>query len=101
MVETELRAGAPASEFHRQYDDIHLPEILAIDGFVAARRYRPAGHSGPFLAIYDIEADDLEAVRQALARAIEAGSLTTPDGVADDPAPRVRFFEQIAERTAP
>lgn len=99
VVETELAAGASAAEFHRQYDHVHLPEMLAIEGFVAARRFEPVDGSPAFLAIYEIDAEDIDAVRRRLAEAIRAGSLTTPAGVSDDPPPRVRFFRQLGEGT--
>src|SRR5690606_35749704 len=43
------------------YDGTHIPELLAVPGFVSARRYRLVGDDGApeYLAIYDIEADDL------------------------------------------
>jgi hypothetical protein len=62
-------------EFNRWYDDIHLADVLAVDGFVAARRFEavPSVHGEiadrRYLAIYEIEADDLDAVQQALSRA--------------------------------
>ncbi len=52
--------GADA-EFHRWYDEVHIPDIFnKIGGIVAARRYRraevPANHDCPFgyMALYDI-----------------------------------------------
>ena len=30
-------------EFNRWYNEIHLPDILAIEGFVGARRYKLSG----------------------------------------------------------
>ncbi len=96
VVETHLSSPELADEYHRQYNDIHLKEIVSIEGFVAARRFEPWGHEGPFLAIYEIEADDLDAVRARLAEATKAGRLTTPVGVSTDPPPTVRYFQEIA-----
>ncbi|MFC6564742.1 DUF4286 family protein [Actinoplanes utahensis] len=51
-------------EFAEWYDGIHLAEVLALPGFVSARRYAaPAGPDGRrrFLAIYTIATGDIEA----------------------------------------
>jgi len=52
-------------EFNRWYEDTHLPEVLQVPGFVAGRRYAltgPGAADGPrFLAVYEIETDDLAA----------------------------------------
>lgn len=69
-------------EFNRWYDTIHVPDILAIDGFSAAQRFRLAG-PGPnvqaaqgaepavaqYLAMYEMESDD---TRPAMKRLNEA-----------------------------
>jgi hypothetical protein len=62
-------------EFNDWYDEVHLREVLAVPGFVGARRFRAvpsvrgALPDQPYLAIYEIEADDLDAVQQALTAA--------------------------------
>jgi hypothetical protein len=99
FVETWLSSPELADEFNRQYNEIHIKEMLDIDGYVGARRFEPLGHEGGYIAIYDIEADDLEAVQARLAETRAAGTLTTPTGVARDPAPVVRFFKEIASFT--
>jgi hypothetical protein len=59
-------------EFNAWYDEVHLPDVLAVEGFVSARRFRaaPSVHGElpehPFLAIYEIEADDLAGALLAL-----------------------------------
>jgi hypothetical protein len=100
MVETHLSSPEQAAEFHRVYDEVHLKEILGFDGFVQARRYEPWGHEGGYVAIYDIEAEDLEAARKGLAQKMGTGELTTPPGVSMDPPPVVRYFREIAREPA-
>jgi len=54
-------------EFNRWYDEQHLADVLDIPGFVSARRYRivDSRYQGEalllwrYLAIYEIECDDL------------------------------------------
>ncbi|ORA26296.1 DUF4286 family protein [Mycobacterium aquaticum] len=37
------------------YDNVHLPDLLSVPGFVSAVRYRQLGTEGHYLAIYEIE----------------------------------------------
>lgn len=58
--------------YNAWYDDVHLVDVLNVPGFVAARRFAalPSVHgelpSARYLAIYEIDADDLDAVQRAL-----------------------------------
>jgi hypothetical protein len=98
IVETRLSSPELEAEFHRVYDEVHIKEMLGFDGFVAARRYAPWGHEGGFVAIYEIEAEDIEAARQALTAQMGTGQLTTPPGVSTDPPPVVHFFREISRQ---
>jgi hypothetical protein len=59
---------------------VHLPDVLAISGFVAARRYvaEPSVHGElppqRYAAIYEMQGDDLDALQRALSEA--AASMT-------------------------
>ncbi|MBC2864995.1 DUF4286 family protein [Streptomyces mexicanus] len=51
-------------KFDRWTEDVHIPEVLAVDGFVAAQRYELAGPQrsaapGPFrfMVMYEIDGD--------------------------------------------
>ena len=49
-------------EFNDWYNNVHLPDILETPGFVRAMRYEntnPAEGQGKFIAMYEIETDDL------------------------------------------
>lgn len=97
-------------EFDRWYSEVHLPEILRLGPFVAARRFRfaPAAASSPrpdlpYLAIYEIEAGRLREAQVALAEALEASRLAVAHGEtpvlatsdALDPDRKVAWFEEI------
>ena len=62
-------------EFNDWYDRVHLPDVLAVSGFVAARRYvaEPSVHGElpvqRYAAIYEMEGDDLDALHRALSEA--------------------------------
>jgi hypothetical protein len=86
-------------EFNRWYDDTHLPEMLQVPGFVAGRRYTLAGPraaAGPrFLAVYEIETEDLAATLAALGAA--ARMMTVSDAM-DQPATVTDLYEVLGER---
>ena len=99
VVESYPASPEQAAEYHEWYNETHMPQILEVDGFVAARRFAPMGEDGPFVAIYEIEADDLEAARARLTEATKSGRTTLPVGVRMDPPPVVRYYEEIASVT--
>ena len=96
IVESGPVDPAQDAEFNEWYDNTHLPEVRAVPGFVSGQRYRahtpdgaPApGH--PYLAIYEIEADDFGDALAAL-RARRSPS----DLVGMNPPPVVRLYELI------
>jgi hypothetical protein len=54
--------------YHRWYDEVHLKEFLAsVEGVVLARRFTPRNPDDPFITIYEIDADDLDAVVERMA----------------------------------
>lgn len=46
-------------EFHRWYEEEHLPERMAIPGFLSARRYRAVEGEPRYLALYELESADV------------------------------------------
>jgi hypothetical protein len=71
IVETNPSENAD-DEFNRWYDEVHIPELLEIDGFVDAKRFILAdaqmGRSRPdqrYLALYEIEAETAQAALDA------------------------------------
>lgn len=94
-VETQLQSPDLADAYHQWYNEVHLEEIVAVDGFLSARRFEPAGHEGPFIAIYEIDAEDIEVARKRVSEALASGS--RPVGVVMDPPPVVRYYREIAE----
>lgn len=67
--------------FNEWYDTIHVPDILSVEGFTAARRYQLAG-PGPkvntrngeavanYLAMYEIEDEDPRSAMERLGKAV-------------------------------
>lgn len=61
-VESNCCDPSREKEFNDWYDNIHLPDILETPGFIRAVRYEntsPAEGQGKFIAMYEIETDDL------------------------------------------
>lgn len=60
-------------EFNHWYDDVHLGDVLKVPGVIGAERYRfRSGGTWKYLAIYELDCDDPEAVEKELQR--RAGS---------------------------
>ncbi|RYH61456.1 MAG: hypothetical protein EON54_10110 [Alcaligenaceae bacterium] len=98
-VETRPSAPEREADFHTWYDKIHLPEVVALNSFTSARRLSPVDDDGPFVAIYEIEADDLQAVVDNMLEAYAKGDLRMSDSVQMDPEPNVRLLRLITDYT--
>jgi antibiotic biosynthesis monooxygenase (ABM) superfamily enzyme len=49
-VKPEDEAG-----FNRWYNEEHIPELMALPGFISARRFEVEGEGQKYLAIYELE----------------------------------------------
>jgi len=55
-------------EFGRWYDRQHIPDVLAIPGVLSAERFILSGEGQHrYMTIYEIETDDLDAVKAEIA----------------------------------
>ncbi|CAI7974040.1 conserved hypothetical protein [Frankia sp. Hr75.2] len=95
-VESRPTSSGVVEEFNRWYDEVHLPEIVAIDGFVSARRYAPVEENDPYIAQYEIEGDPDAVVARVVAASAE-GRLDMSDAVQMDPRPRMRLMQLVTE----
>jgi len=88
------------AEYNEWYEGTHLPEVLAIDGFVSARRFRAVdGESPRYMAVYELDAPDLSEALKGLMAAGAEGKLTMSTA-SDRSAQSMRLYELISERTA-
>jgi hypothetical protein len=91
-------------EYNKWYNGQHIPDILNIPGFVAAQRFSLADHQmggGPakhkYLALYEIETDDLAATinelrqRQGTPEIVPSDAIDMKDVVAV-------YFQPVAEK---
>jgi hypothetical protein len=105
VVYTNPSDPAREEEYNSWYNEIHLPDVLAIEGFVAATRFRIADAridpSAPapahrYLALYEVETDDMQGALDALVAA--APNMRMSDVLQMDPPSGVALFEQVSER---
>lgn len=91
-------------EFNAWYE-MHVQELLALDGIIRATRWEAAAHQlipgldsidgRRFLALYEIECDDVEAMRDRINRT--SGDRTHSDLLQLDPLPVTLLFEHLGE----
>lgn len=80
LVVMTSAAEGREDEFNDWYDNEHLSDICALPGFSGATRYElepgqdnPMGHK--YLAIYDMETDDVEAAMQGMIAEATSGRM--------------------------
>ena len=72
--------------YNQWYQNVHLPELLALEGFESARRFRQARTLGQrttysYMVEYEIETDDIDAVLEDLVNKAQFGSLSMSDSI--------------------
>jgi len=90
-------------EYNDWYNNQHLSDLLAVEGFVAAQRFRLADTDPPqefghrYLALYEIETDDLAKTQAALMAAANTDAMVVSEAL-DLSDPVTLFFSRITER---
>jgi hypothetical protein len=90
-------------EFNNWYDNTHLSDVLKVEGFVAAQRFKLAETDPPqefphrYLALYEVESDDLGYVTQALSEAGNSGAMFISESL-DRPEAIAKYFTPITDR---
>jgi hypothetical protein len=84
VVASNPTDSAHEAEFNEWYTNTHLDDVLKVAGFTVARRYalsdaRPmvGTTASPYryLAIYDVESDDLQQSGRDLQAALDSGAI--------------------------
>ena len=96
-VETWPSSPDRAAEYNKWYDEVHLPQVLALDGFSSARRYAPLADGDPYITEFVLSGDPQAAIA-AVTAAGASGQLTMSDAMQLDPRPRMRLMRLITER---
>jgi hypothetical protein len=90
-------------EFNDWYDNTHLSDVLKVEGFVAAQRFKLAAtdpaqdYPHRYLALYEVDSDDLGKVAQALSEAGDSGAMFISESL-DRPDAVARYFTPITDR---
>ena len=80
VVTTDAGAGRQAQELAEWYQTVHFPDLLSVSGVVSVQLLESIeGPSPQFLALYEIEGEDLgevmERIRAGTPRLADAGRL--------------------------
>jgi hypothetical protein len=84
VVGSNPTEAAREEAYNSWYSDEHLADVLAVAGFTTARRYSLSGvrpmlgtEASPFgyLAVYEVESDDLERAGSDLQAALDSGAI--------------------------
>ena len=82
LVSSRPTEGQEA-EFDRWYEETHLPEMLALPGFMRATRYAASltqlgrAERRPHLAVYEIETDNLKQALDELKKQLKGGAFVS------------------------
>lgn len=75
MVMTNVKDEAQDADFNDWYDNVHLSDVLSTPGVKQATRYELVGRvkegRGKYLALYEVEADDLSKVMATMNETLE------------------------------
>jgi hypothetical protein len=83
--------------FNAWYDEEHVPDRLALPGFLSARRYKAASDEGPrYLALYDLESTHV-LKRADYLRLVDERSARERDMLARIPMVDRRVFELLLD----
>lgn len=96
FLQTMPRSADVEAEYHQWYDDTHLEEICEVEGITGARRYAPTNGDGPFVAIYELDTDDLDAVVDRLRELGASGTMSSLQYLSmDSPPPVPKVYREI------
>lgn len=73
-------------EYNDWYDNVHLDDVLAVEGFTAAKRYKAAPEQTGdvpwrYLTIYEIETEDLGKTLRTLNEIAGTEAMTVTDAI--------------------
>jgi hypothetical protein len=96
FVESKPASAEVVEEYHHWHDQVHVPEMLTIDGFVSARRWQTDGES--FITLYEIDAD-VDTARTNLRAAFAVGRMTKSVAIETEPPAVMRYLSLVSELT--
>jgi hypothetical protein len=95
LVESKPESPQLVDEYNKWHENIHIPEMLTIDGFGSARRWQ-AEDGESFITLYEIDAD-VDTAKANLRAAFQSGRMSKPVAVEAQPPPVMRYFSLVSE----
>jgi hypothetical protein len=101
VVFTEAVPGREEA-FNDWYTNVHVPDLLALDGFMAAQRFKLVAldsNSQPaskYMAIYDLEGDDPKAILGQLANPALIKGMVMTDAI-DLSSAKTILYQPVTE----
>lgn len=98
MVVTSSAKPGREDDYNAWYDGTHLAEICSLPGVTSGRRYdaiaaTPHPQPTPYMAIYEIEAEDPTSVLAEMMRRSQAGEMSMNDAL-DTESAKIWMYEQ-------
>ncbi len=90
VVGSNVSSAEQEAEFNDWYTNQHLDDVIGVEGIISATRYglssvRPLAEteesSFRYLALYEIETDDLESLSKNLQEALADGRIPVTDSI--------------------
>lgn len=100
MVLTRPASPEREQEFNDWYNGTHLPQVLAVPGFKRARRLKQVEPKAPeapeqdYLALYEVETDDLASVLGEIGARMGDGRIAENDVMAIEVSGIFEVFEE-------
>ena len=80
-------AAGHEAEFNRWYDEQHVPDLLAVPGFVSAQRFAVSDATGQgepgwtYLALYELDTDDPDALMAEVRSRLGTAAMPVSDAL--------------------
>ncbi|HVB79538.1 MAG TPA: hypothetical protein VNE82_06240 [Candidatus Binataceae bacterium] len=88
VVLTNPTTAAQEAEYNEWYNKIHIPDVLNVPGFVAAQRFKlaetqfaDAKPAHRYLALYELETDDLKGSFNELQKRVGTAEMFMSDAI--------------------
>jgi hypothetical protein len=95
FVESRPESPERLDEYHKWHDDVHIPEMLAIDGFVSARRWATEDGKS-FVTLYELDTD-VDTAKANLRAAFQSGRISKPVAVDSTSPPVQRYLSLVSQ----
>lgn len=106
VVWTNPTSKEEEEKYNHWYNETHLPDVLKVPGYVAATRYVYTGVAAlegmddpphRYLALYEVEAEDLAAAAKALEAGVTSGDISLTETL-DMSSFSAHFFRAVTDR---